>query len=117
MELTSQTWLTENDSSQSVWKHWVTICVPNDVEQIDTSLVYIDGGSNTNNAPGSVDPMTLILCTKTKSVVSDIRQIPNEPSQMIRCIRRIEKKMLLLLILGGILCRILVNLTGFFVCQ
>eukprot|EP01129_Flabellula_baltica_P010721 TRINITY_DN4561_c0_g1_i1.p1 TRINITY_DN4561_c0_g1~~TRINITY_DN4561_c0_g1_i1.p1 ORF type:complete len:481 (-),score=107.63 TRINITY_DN4561_c0_g1_i1:43-1485(-) len=79
MELVSQTWLTSADSSNSIWKHWVTICVPHNLDQGDVASVYINGGGNTNNPPSTVDAMTLTLCIKTGGVTADIRQIPNEP--------------------------------------
>ena len=31
IDLTSQTWLTTEQSDRSVWKHWLTICLPTKV--------------------------------------------------------------------------------------
>jgi len=33
INLTSQTWLTAQDSSQPVWYHWLTICIPDKVRE------------------------------------------------------------------------------------
>eukprot|EP01130_Rhizamoeba_saxonica_P000875 TRINITY_DN10765_c0_g1_i1.p1 TRINITY_DN10765_c0_g1~~TRINITY_DN10765_c0_g1_i1.p1 ORF type:complete len:481 (-),score=101.69 TRINITY_DN10765_c0_g1_i1:42-1484(-) len=80
LELTSQTWLTPDDSSIYTWKHWLTICVPDEPKQVDTGMVFIDGGSNRPNPPTTTDAMTLILCTKTKTITADLSQIPNQPA-------------------------------------
>ena len=43
LDLISQTWLTPNDSDSSIWRHWVTICVPYEIKH-NTAFMYIDGG-------------------------------------------------------------------------
>jgi hypothetical protein len=34
IDLTSQTWMTYNQSNRAVWKHWLTICLPSKVRKI-----------------------------------------------------------------------------------
>jgi len=44
---------------------------------VDTAVIYIDGGGS--KKPEQIDFLSLVFCTKTKSVAAHIAQIPNEP--------------------------------------
>src|ERR1700754_4655730 len=46
LELTSQTWMTEAQSDRPVWKHWLTVTIPNEVNS-SKAFLYIGGGSTT----------------------------------------------------------------------
>ena len=50
VDLTSQTWRSEDEVSRPEWRHWLTIVVPNGVAT-DTALLYVSGGSNDGDAP------------------------------------------------------------------
>ncbi|EGC35388.1 hypothetical protein DICPUDRAFT_78889 [Dictyostelium purpureum] len=79
IELTSQTWMTEKESNWPVWKHWVSVCVPNNVNT-NTAFLYIDGGSNDNwKTPTKMDSTIEIACLAAGSIVVGVTQIPNQP--------------------------------------
>src|SRR3954469_2404143 len=50
LELTSQRWLTEKDVDRTVWKHWLTVIVPEKVSH-RKALLYITGGEIKDPAP------------------------------------------------------------------
>jgi len=81
IELISQTWLTPQDSDSSVWRHWLTICVPSYVNPAlgKSSFIYIDGGHTHDAPPTMVDLVTEVLCLDSQTVSSALTQIPNEP--------------------------------------
>lgn len=35
LNLTSQTWMTTQESNKPVWTHWLVICVPNEVKKME----------------------------------------------------------------------------------
>lgn len=78
VDLTSQTWRTENDVDRTLWKHWLTIVKPAKVEH-DTGFVMIGGGANGRPAPRDLNPQLLLMAKKTNSVVMELGQIPNQP--------------------------------------
>lgn len=79
--LTSQTWLTANDTSRPVWTHWLQICVPSLPVATDIGLLYIDGGSSPNDGdnPPSPDTLVSIICGTSRTVAAHLTAIPNEP--------------------------------------
>jgi PhoPQ-activated pathogenicity-related protein len=78
LELTSQTWRTEADVDHPVWKHWLTVVRP-DTVTTDTSLLYITGGSNDNEAPTEAPENIVPIALATGSIVSELRMVPNQP--------------------------------------
>ena len=44
--MTSQQWLTANDSDRSIWYHAINIAVPDVIKVKDTAFVYIALGDN-----------------------------------------------------------------------
>ena len=44
--MTSQKWLTPNDSSRSIWYHAINVAVPDVIKVKDTAFVYIALGDN-----------------------------------------------------------------------
>jgi PhoPQ-activated pathogenicity-related protein len=46
----SQTWRSEKEVNRTLWQHWLTIIVPNDVTS-DTALLWINGGRNGGKPP------------------------------------------------------------------
>jgi len=79
IRLTSQTWLTAADTDRPVWDHWLTICVPHTPENVDSALLYVDGGSSNDNAPKTIDTLTAVMCNKMHLISCHIGQIPNQP--------------------------------------
>jgi len=77
LEMTSQSWLTTNEVNRTLWKHWLTIVKPNDVG-FSKSLLFISGGANNGRTP-SVDANLVQVALATRSVVSELRMVPNQP--------------------------------------
>ena len=69
LEMTSQQWLTEKEVDKPIWKHWLTIIKPDEV-QSDTALLFITGGANDRPAPKGVDRNLVDTARATKSVVA-----------------------------------------------
>jgi PhoPQ-activated pathogenicity-related protein len=78
LDMTSQTWGKPNEVNRTLWKHWMTVIVPDGV-QSTKSLLFISGGSNNNPAPKAVDEQFARVAVSTKSVVTELRMVPNQP--------------------------------------
>jgi PhoPQ-activated pathogenicity-related protein len=78
LELTSQTWLSPDQVDRPVWKHWLTVIVPDDVRHRQAFL-YIGGGDNTDPAPIKATERFARLATDTRSVVVELFDVPNQP--------------------------------------
>ncbi|RYD82736.1 MAG: PhoPQ-activated pathogenicity, partial [Sphingomonadales bacterium] len=78
LELTSQTWMTEAQSDRSVWKHWLTITIP-DALTSQKAFLYIDGGSSTTPAPQTSSERFARMAVDTGSVIANLGQAPNQP--------------------------------------
>ncbi|HEX5218898.1 MAG TPA: PhoPQ-activated pathogenicity-related family protein [Verrucomicrobiae bacterium] len=78
LEMHSQAWLTTNEVNQPVWRHWLTIVKPDEV-QSSTGLLFITGGSLERPAPKSMDGNLLHIAQATKTVVAELRGVPNQP--------------------------------------
>lgn len=78
LEMTSQSWLTTNEVNRPLWKHWMTITRPETVSS-STSLLFIGGGSNEREAPKQADGNLIKAALATKSVVTELRMVPNQP--------------------------------------
>ncbi|MBZ5560545.1 MAG: PhoPQ-activated pathogenicity-related family protein [Acidobacteriia bacterium] len=78
LDMTSQTWRSSSEVDRNVWKHWVTIITPNDLEHT-TSLLFITGGANRNPPPETADRNLANIAVTTKSVVTELRMVPNQP--------------------------------------
>jgi PhoPQ-activated pathogenicity-related protein len=78
IEMTSQTFLSEKEVDKPVWKHWMTIVVPDHVTS-STALLYINGGSSDLPAPKSAEREMVFGAMATHSVVADLFDVPSEP--------------------------------------
>ncbi|HTB11509.1 MAG TPA: PhoPQ-activated pathogenicity-related family protein [Bryobacteraceae bacterium] len=78
LDLTSQTWKPPIEPDRTVWKHWLTVYVPSIVAHT-TGFLYITGGNNRSTAPDKADPWMSEMATATKSVVSQLNMVPNQP--------------------------------------
>ncbi len=78
IELTSQAWLTTNEVDQPIWKHWLTIVKP-DKPATSKGLLFISGGAKDRPAPKSADDKLTGIALLTKSVVAELRDVPNQP--------------------------------------
>ena len=78
LELTSQAWLTTNEVDRPVWKHWLNIVRP-DTVTTSKALLFISGGANDGQVPKGGDANLVGIARTTKSVVAELRMIPNQP--------------------------------------
>ena len=78
LEMTSQAWLTTNEVDRPLWKHWLNIVRPDTVES-STALLLISGGANDGKVPKGVDANLAQTAVATKSVVAELKMVPNQP--------------------------------------
>ena len=78
LDMKSQTWRTEKEVNRTLWQHWLTIIVPNDIAS-NTALLWINGGSNESTSPPNPDGMLIQMALQSKTVVVDLKQVPNQP--------------------------------------
>lgn len=78
IEMTSQQWLTTNEVNRPVWQHWLTVVRPDKVSS-DIGLLFIGGGSNRTNPPSGADAQLALIASATESVVTELRNVPNQP--------------------------------------
>lgn len=78
INMTSQTWRSTAEVNRNVWKHWMIVVKPDQVAS-SKSFLYISGGNNNDNVPSSIDQQMAVIATTTKSVVTELRMIPNQP--------------------------------------
>ncbi|MGZ6020513.1 MAG: PhoPQ-activated protein PqaA family protein, partial [Phenylobacterium sp.] len=78
LEMTSQTWLTEKEVDKPLWKHWLTVIVPDQVTH-RTGFLYITGGSNKDAAPKTAPERWAKMAVETHSVVAELDDVPNQP--------------------------------------
>lgn len=78
LDMTSQTWLTTAEVDRPEWKHWVVVVKPDEVKHT-TGLLFIGGGNNASKPPAQADAFAVQMAVKTKSVVAELRMIPNQP--------------------------------------
>src|SRR5215472_10652019 len=75
LEMTSQAWLTTNEVDRPVWKHWLILTRPDNVNN-SKSLLYISGGANDGKEPKSADGSLANIAMATKSVVTELKMVP-----------------------------------------
>ena len=78
LTMTSQTWLDASKVDKPVWKHWLTVIVPDDVK-FTKAFLYITGGDNTDPAPKTVPARFAKMAVETHSVVAELDDVPNQP--------------------------------------
>lgn len=78
LEMASQAWLTTNEVDRPLWKHWLLIVKPDEISS-SKSLLFINGGANDGKVPKSADGNLVRIALATKSVVADLKMVPNQP--------------------------------------
>jgi len=78
LDMISQSWRNKIEVDRTLWQHWLTIIKPDEVVG-NKALLWITGGSNRNEAPSSADSMLTRIAINTKTVVSELRMVPNQP--------------------------------------
>jgi PhoPQ-activated pathogenicity-related protein len=78
LEMVSQTWLTSKQVDQPVWKHWLTVIVPDKVTH-DKAFMFITGGEKKDPAPTKAADRWAKMAVETHSVVAELDDVPNQP--------------------------------------
>jgi PhoPQ-activated pathogenicity-related protein len=78
LDMTSQTWRSSREVDRTNWQHWLTIIKP-DMITANKALLWINGGRNGGSPPSSADLMLAGIALTTRSVVADLKMVPNEP--------------------------------------
>jgi PhoPQ-activated pathogenicity-related protein len=85
LEMISQAWLTTNEVDHPVWKHWLSVVCPDAITN-GTALLFITGGGNNQQPPGTPDAALarttrdlVRAAVETKSVVTELHDVPNQP--------------------------------------
>jgi PhoPQ-activated pathogenicity-related protein len=78
LKMTSQTWRSTAEIDRNVWWHWMIMVKPDEVKS-SKALLYISGNNNNSAAPKDADQQIIQIATATKSVVTELRMIPNQP--------------------------------------
>jgi len=78
LELTSQSWLSAKQVDHPVWKHWLTVVVPDKVEH-KTGFLFITGGKIDDPAPDKATERFAKMAVETDSVVAELDDVPNQP--------------------------------------
>ena len=77
LQMTSQTW-GPKDVDDRVWKHWMTVVIPDTVAHTKAFL-YITGGDKDDPAPTKPADRFAQMAVDTQSVVVELNDVPNQP--------------------------------------
>jgi PhoPQ-activated pathogenicity-related protein len=78
IDMTSQSWLTTNEVNRTAWRHWLLVVRPREIDS-STALLFISGGANREGNPPGVTKEMVQIATATRSVVAEVRMVPNQP--------------------------------------
>ncbi|MCX8091205.1 MAG: PhoPQ-activated pathogenicity-related family protein [Verrucomicrobiae bacterium] len=77
-DMRSQEWLTTNEVNRTLWRHWLILVKPTTVTNRHALLV-LSGGSNPGSLPTSADARLRQIATNTRTIVAELKMIPNQP--------------------------------------
>jgi PhoPQ-activated pathogenicity-related protein len=78
LRMTSQQWRSPAEVDRPLWTHFLTIIRPLQVRH-RTGLLVLSGGASGKAPPAAANPLLAVLAVRTGSVVSELRNVPNEP--------------------------------------
>ena len=78
LEMVSQRWLSTAEVDRPEWRHWLTVIKPDAVAH-PTALLLVAGGDSRRKAPDKTDAGLLDIALTTRSVVAELRMVPNQP--------------------------------------
>jgi PhoPQ-activated pathogenicity-related protein len=78
LEMTSQSWRQPSEVDRTAWKHWLVIYRPKELVH-STALLFIGGGRNDGKPPEEANADFSNIAKVTKSVVAELRMVPNQP--------------------------------------
>lgn len=82
VRMVSQKWMTTNEVKDPVWWHWLTLVVPEGAIA-NTALLFIGGGSHNTKQPTKPDDLALQLALGSNSIVANLHNIPNQPTEFV----------------------------------
>ncbi|MDX2174965.1 MAG: PhoPQ-activated protein PqaA family protein [Candidatus Sumerlaeia bacterium] len=94
--LSSQEWRKGAEVDRILWRHWLLVIEPKQVEST-TALLQLGGGELDYKIPDSVDPYLVQIANESKAVVAQLRQVPVQPlyfMQEDRLAPRVEDEIL-----------------------
>ena len=78
LRMTAEQWRSPAEVDRPIWTHFLTIIRPLQVRH-RTSLLVLSGGASGKAPPTAANPFLAALAVRTGSVVSELRNLPNEP--------------------------------------
>jgi PhoPQ-activated pathogenicity-related protein len=78
IDMTSQTWRTEQEVDRTLWRHWLVVAKPDRVTS-QTGMLFISGGRNGGDPPRGPDKRVSQLALASQSVVAALMMTPNQP--------------------------------------
>jgi PhoPQ-activated pathogenicity-related protein len=78
LDMTSQAWRSASEVNRPLWKHWLTIIRPHQLNGT-TGFLFITGGSNKDKAPEQPSPQNVDTAMTSHTIVAELRGVPNEP--------------------------------------
>ena len=80
LKMTSQRWRSASEVDRPLWEHEVVIVMPRfGLDNTDTAVLLIDGGSNGGTLMNEVEPALGAAGVATGAVLAVVRQVPNQP--------------------------------------
>ena len=85
LNFTSQQWLTPEDSSRSIWWHYLVIIVPKEVKYPDQSFLWIasvNAGNMEDDMPSALQPDILLagdFAVQAQTPAAVVFHVPNQP--------------------------------------
>lgn len=78
LRLISQKWLSEEETKDPVWWHWLTVVLPDSL-QSHTGMLFIGGGNRQRKQPEKAGEQFLQTALTTHSIVAELHNVPNQP--------------------------------------
>jgi len=85
LNFTSQQWLTPEDSSRSIWWHYLVIIVPKEIKYPDQSFLWIasvNAGNMEDDMPSALQPDILLagdFAVQAQTPAAVVFHVPNQP--------------------------------------
>ncbi len=74
----SQSWRSPHEVTPCVWRHWISILVPDEIVS-ETALLWIEGGSVNSPAPRHMPQQFVMAACMMKTVLIQVHGVANQP--------------------------------------
>ena len=82
VQMVSQRWRTSSEVDQPIWKHWLSISIPDKIKT-NVAILVVSGGSNNDSPPHRISRVIDIITGRTGAVVAELEMIPNQPLRFV----------------------------------